>query len=81
MARIRRVVQRGIMLCVGFAPTVGLAVAVAGCGNPGEGTGKVDPAVRARLGKPGGIALAAYKEKAVEPIGGKPRPRKQATRK
>jgi hypothetical protein len=55
-------------LGVKLAATVGLAVTVAGCGNPGEGTVKLDPGVAARLGKHRGTPPSAYGTNSVEPI-------------
>ena len=66
---------------VGCAVVLSLAMTASGCGNPGEGTVKVDPRVNARLGKPRGIPPAAYKENSVEPIGSKSWSRKNAAAK
>jgi hypothetical protein len=53
-------------------------VGVRGCGNPGEGTVKVAPEVRARLGKGPEAARAASGKTRAEPTGIKQRIRKNA---
>jgi hypothetical protein len=80
MARLRNV-RQAVVPSVGFALAVGLAITVAGCGNSGEGTVKVDPKVAARLGKRLGVPPAAYGKNMLVPVGIKGRQRKNATAK
>jgi hypothetical protein len=55
-----------------------LAVLAIGCGNPGEGTVRVDPQVAARLGKHLGVPPAVYGNSKAEPVATESRLRKNA---
>jgi hypothetical protein len=67
-----------MVVCAGLVLIAALVVMARGCGNPGEGTVRVDPKVAARLGKYRGVPPADYGKHKVEPIGTKARLRKNA---
>jgi hypothetical protein len=79
MIPIRRGFRTWTVVCIALTLALVFAVRAGGCGNPGEGTVQVDPKVAGRLGKRLGVPPAAYGKNAVEPLGIKGRPRKQAT--
>ena len=81
MMAIRHGSRKRKVGCAGLALTATLAVLAVGCGNPGEGTVRVDPKVAAGLGKQRGVPPAAYGKKTVEPIGTRSRLRKDSASK
>jgi hypothetical protein len=76
MFGIRTRAQKMMVAFAALALAAAFAVIFRGCGNPGEGTVKVNPKVAARLGKHLGVPPAAYGKTKVEPIGTKSRLRK-----
>jgi len=78
MMAIRPGVRKRMVMSAGLALIAALAVLASGCGNPGEGTVRVDPKVAAKLGKNRGVPPAAWGKNTVEPPGTKARLRKNA---
>ena len=64
LAHPRRLVER-LFRSAACLPLAGL-LAVAGCGNPGEGTARVSPEARARLAPPLPVAVKGTKNHLVQ---------------